>query len=282
MNILTFDIEEWFHILDHSSTKSEKNWLNREYRLERNTDRILTSLDKKSIKASFFCLGWVAKKYPNVIKKISDCGHSIGSHSDMHQLVYSQSKTKFELDLEMSIKYIEDIICKKIRMYRAPGFSITSDVSWAFDILRKNGIDIDCSIFVETRSHGGYSNFPNKIPSIIQTNYGEIKEFPVVPFSIFGKGIIYSGGGYFRLIPYPLIKYMANQNEYVMTYFHPRDFDFEQPIIEDLSYVRKFKSYYGLKGAFDKYNKFINDYDFIDILNAENRIDWSLAPRIQL
>ena len=141
MKILTFDIEEWFHILDHKSTSTEDKWSNYEYRLEKNLDRILNLLQNNNQNATFFCLGWIARKFPNLIKKIDEMNFEIGSHSDLHQLVYNQSREDFKEDLYRSINSIEDIIGKKVKIYRAPGFSFTKkDKSWFLDALISNGM----------------------------------------------------------------------------------------------------------------------------------------------
>ena len=282
MNILTFDIEEWFHILDNDSTKSEKEWSNFEYRLDSNMDRIFEMLDRKDQKATFFILGWVAREFPHIVKKIHELGFEIATHSDRHQLAYNQTKKEFSDDLEYSIKSIEDIAGIKVRTYRAPGFSIKEENKWAFEELIKQGIEIDCSVFPAKRSHGGFERYGHSEPSVININDASIKELPINLFSILGKKVIFSGGGYFRLLPYPLIKQMMSKSDYVMTYFHPRDFDKDQPVIRDLSLVRRFKSYYGLGSALSKLERLIDDFEFIDIDEADKRINWDLAKNVEL
>ena len=282
MNILTFDIEEWFHILDNDSTKTEKEWSNYEYRLDANMDRIFNLLIEKNQKATFFCLGWVAKEFPHILKKIDDLGFEIATHSNRHQLAYEQSKKEFINDLDSSIKRIEDVIGKKVISYRAPGFSIKSDNKWVFEELVKHGIEVDCSIFPAKRAHGGFEEYGYANPSIIDINGYQLKEFPINLYNILSKDIIFSGGGYFRLLPYWLIKTMMKNSDYVMTYFHPRDFDKEQPIIKELSLVRKFKSYYGLGSAFKKLERLITDFEFIDLNEAVENIDWKKIRHVKL
>ena len=275
MKILTFDIEEWFHILDNQSTKTENDWLKYESRIHANMDRIFELLTNKGQKATFFCLGWIAQKYPEVIKRIDDAGYEIGTHSDMHQLVYEQSRTAFENDLERSIKSIEDITGKKVTAYRAPGFSIREDNDWAFEILLKNGITTDSSVFPAARSHGGYRGFDISKPCLIDINGSRLMEFPInLRFIANRVPFIFSGGGYFRLLPDFLIRKYFNDTDYVMTYFHPRDFDAEQPVIKELSMVRKFKSYYGLSGCFGKLEALLKEHDFIDIRTAIEMTNW--------
>jgi len=122
MNILTFDIEEWFHILDNKSTKTEIEWSNYESRIHQNMDTIYEILDSTNKTASFFVVGWMAEKYPEVIRKISEKGFEIGSHTHLHQLAYEQDRSTFFKDVEKSIKTIEDCTGKKVNAFRAPGF----------------------------------------------------------------------------------------------------------------------------------------------------------------
>jgi peptidoglycan-N-acetylglucosamine deacetylase len=282
MNILTFDIEEWFHILDNDSTKTEKEWSNYEYRLESNMDRIFELLDRKNQKATFFVLGWVAREFPQVLKKIDSLGYEIATHSDKHQLAYEQSKEEFREDLNISIKSIENVIGKKVTTYRAPGFSIKEENKWVFEELISQGIEIDCSVFPSKRSHGGFESYGHAKPSLIEVNGVKLKEFPINLFEFAGKDLIFSGGGYFRLLPYWMIKYMMNRSDYVMTYFHPRDFDPNQPIIDELSKFRKFKSYYGLSSSFDKLEKLITDFEFVDLKEANEKISWDKIKCLKL
>jgi len=280
MKILTFDIEEWFHILDNDATKTEAEWEGFESRIHGNMDKIHEMLGDQ--KATFFCLGWVARKYPEVLKDIDRRGHEIATHSDLHQLAYEQNRQTFEQDLERSIKSIEDIIVKNVRAYRAPGFSFMEQNKWVFEVLMKNGIEIDASIFPAERSHGGFAQFGHAEPCWIDIDGMRMKEFPINLSSFAGKNLIFSGGGYFRLFPYPLLDFMTKNSDYVMTYFHPRDFDAEQPMVPGLNFVRKFKSYYGLKGCLPKLDKLIKKHEFVDIRTAEASIDWEKAKVVYL
>ena len=280
MKILTFDIEEWFHILDNDASKTEAEWEGFESRIHGNMDKIHGVLENQ--KATFFCLGWVARKYPEVLKEIDRRGHEIATHSDLHQLAYEQNRQTFEQDLERSIKSIEDTIGKKVRAYRAPGFSLMEENKWVFEVLLKNGIEIDASIFPAKRSHGGFEQFGHAEPCWIEIDGMKLKEFPINLSSFAGKNMIFSGGGYFRLLPFPVLDYLTKNSDYVMTYFHPRDFDAEQPMVPGLNFVRKFKSYYGLKGCLPKLDKLIKKHEFIDIRTAEASIDWEKAKVVHL
>ncbi|MEQ9423180.1 MAG: polysaccharide deacetylase family protein [Cyclobacteriaceae bacterium] len=282
MNILTFDIEEWFHILDNQSTRSEQQWSGYEVRINSNVDRILDMLDEFGIKSTFFCLGWVSKKHPNVLRNIYDRGHEIGCHSDDHQLVYEQGPKDFRNDLKNSLNRISDVIGSEVKFYRAPGFSITMESLWAYEIMAEHGIEVDCSIFPAKRGHGGISDFKHQEPHLIRVNGSIIKEFPINVRSILGKNIIFSGGGYFRLLPYWMIKKLMEKSSYVMTYFHPRDFDPGQPVISDLSTLRRFKSYYGLKSSYEKLKCLLSDFEFVDLSTAEKAIDWRTVRVYQI
>ena len=281
MNILTFDIEEWFHLLDCDSTKTAKEWDNYECRIHNNVDRILDILEKTDTKATFFVIGWIAQKYPEIVRKISQ-KYEIASHTMNHQLVYQQSPAVFREDVSSSIKLLEDISGKKVRIFRAPGFSIRETELWAFEILADCGIEIDCSVFPSSHAHGGMSSYRSSKPSIIEYNGVKLKEFPISPKSILGKNIIYSGGGYFRIFPYPLIKKITNNSDYVMSYIHPRDLDAGQPLINELSLARKFKSYVNISGAEKKLTKWLTDFEFHDIDYANKLINWDEQDVIKL
>jgi len=282
MHILTFDIEEWFHLLDTNSSRNEEGWNSMESRIHKNVDRILKALHNSKHKATFFCLGWVAKKYPEIINKIDAMGYEIASHSMLHQLVFEQGKKAFKEDLTKSICSLEDVLGKKITMFRAPGFSIGSANPWAFEELCECGIEIDCSVFPATHGHGGFKEFGQAKPALVSVNGKTIKEFPINLFSKYGKNFIFSGGGYFRLLPYPVLLALFKRSEYCMTYFHPRDFDAMQPMLPGLPLRRKFKSYYGLSSAFSKLEKLLKEFVFTDVRTAASKVDWDKAPVVKL
>jgi polysaccharide deacetylase family protein (PEP-CTERM system associated) len=282
MKILTFDIEEWFHLLDNDSTKSIKQWSNFDSRIRIGMNLIYDILEKTEKSATFFVVGWMAEKYPEIIREISDRGFEIASHTHLHQLAYEQDRKVFYNDVEKSIKTLEDCTGKKVSTFRAPGFSITKNNEWAFEVLHELGITKDSSVFPAGRAHGGLPGYGIAEPSILQYNGIEIKEFPINTHTILGRPFIFSGGGYFRLMPYKIIKNWTNQSNYVMTYFHPRDFDIHQPIVSGLSMPRRFKSYVGLKNCKPKLEKWLSDFDFIDMNAADKIINWKKVPIVKL
>ena len=209
-------------------------------------DRIFKVLDDNDLKATFFVVGYIARKHPEVVKRIHDLGYEVAAHSDMHKVAYKQSREEYRKDLSNCINSLQDITGTKIVSYRAPGFSITKQNVWAFDILNELGIKYDSSIFPAYREDGGFDNFRESRPLLIKYNGIKIKEFPMSINTFFGKRFTVTGGGYFRFFPYRLMKKMVRASDYTMTYFHPRDFDAKQPMLEGLSLKRKFKSYYNL------------------------------------
>lgn len=282
MNILTFDIEEWFHILDHSATKTETQWSSFETRIHQNMNTIYELMAPTNVKATFFVVGWMAERFPEVIREIADRGYEIGSHTHLHQLVYEQDSATFFKDVEKSIKTIEDCVGKKVTAFRAPGFSITEKNKWAFEVLYELGITTDSSVFPASRAHGGLPAYKVAKPSIVSYNGAELMEFPINAQSVFGTPVMFSGGGYFRLLPYEVIKKCTHNADYVMSYFHPRDFDPEQPVIDGLSSFRRFKSYVGLKTCKPKLQKWLSEFHFIDIQEAIHMVDWGATKRVEL
>lgn len=277
MRILTFDIEEWFHLLELESTSSPDQWVGFEPRLEANTERILMLLSESGIKATFFIMGWIARHSPSVIRRIAEAGHELGVHSWDHTLISKQSRMEFREDLKRSCGEVSGLSGTPVRMYRAPGFSIVPDTIWAMEELMRQGIVADASIFPASRAHGGYPSFPVDHPCIIEAGGMQLYEFPLNTAKFFNHRVVFSGGGYFRLLPYKMIRKLTNRSSYVMSYFHPRDFDPEQKMLPGLSPLRMFKSYYGLHGSLGKLNRLINEFNFSDIGMAIEHIDWSKA-----
>lgn len=282
MKILTFDIEEWFHILDHPDTRSSDQWDKFPSRIEGNVDRILDLLDQNQCLATFFCLGWVAEKYPRIIRRIVDRGHELATHSHVHQLAYEQSPMEFRADLKRSIQSIYDASGVKVTAYRAPGFSVTSDNLWIFQVLLEEGISVDCSVFPATRAHGGLPVFSIDQPCIINCPGGRLKELPINVQNIGQARVVFSGGGYFRVLPNAILRLLFEKHGYVMTYFHPRDFDPGQPVVPNLRPHRRFKSYVGLGGALKKLDALLKTFSFINVKSAIGLIDWDSCSEVTI
>lgn len=165
--------------------------------------------------------------------------------------------------------------------FRVPSFSITKDNLWAFDVLAELGFKYDSSVFPSTHEFGGIPSYPAE-PSILRTHNGDLKEFPICLGKLLGREFVYSGGGYFRVMPYPLLRKWTANDPYVLSYFHPSDFDPGQPQMPQLSRMRQFKNRVGLKGAYEKYKKYINEFSFIDLREADRQMDWTTCPVIEI
>ncbi|MEE9910691.1 MAG: polysaccharide deacetylase family protein [Deltaproteobacteria bacterium] len=280
MNILTFDIEDWYNC---DFITADFDWDKYEVRIYGGVERILQELAKRNLQATFFCLGWIAEKHPDVIRRIHAGGHHIGCHSYQHELSFRFDRNCFRQDTEKSKKLIEDLIGAPINAFRAPGFSITERNVWALEVLAELGFEYDCSIFPAPHDYGGFTSFGNAEPVVLNlANGSRLKEFPINIRRVLGRNVVFSGGGFFRLFPYGMIKYWALRSPYMMTYFHARDFDPEQPMIDTLPRMRKFKSYVGLKTSFAKFQKLLNDFEFVSVEAAGKLIDWNKTRVINL
>jgi polysaccharide deacetylase family protein (PEP-CTERM system associated) len=279
MNILTFDIEDWYNC---DFISEDYNWDKYEVRIYDGVDRILSELKSRDIKATFFCLGWIAEMHPDIIRRIHSQSHHIGCHSYQHQLSFRFTPEEFRLDTLRAKELIEGIIGSTIDAFRAPGFSISDKNKWAFEILIDLGFKYDCSIFPAAHDYGGFPEYGKSEPSILKLKNGLLKEFPINTKKVLGNDIVFTGGGFFRLFPYPLIKRWSKQSDYIMTYFHPRDFDSNQPVLNNLPLMRKFKSYYGIKGAFSKFQNYLDDFEFVSVIEADKQINWKDLAKMDL
>jgi polysaccharide deacetylase family protein (PEP-CTERM system associated) len=279
VRILTFDIEDWFHIEFKSNPDT---WIKHQPRIEKNLEMIFSLLKEREQPATFFCLGWIAEKYPGLIRKIDSLGYEIGSHSYDHKLVYQKTPEEFEEDLKKSIFSIEGAVGKKVTSFRAPAFSVNQKTLWFFELLHKYGIETDASVFPGKRDFGGFSEFSPARPVIIDYQGIKLKEFPVNIYNFMTKRFVFSGGGYFRLLPYYIIRKLAISSEYMMVYLHPRDIDPDQPVLDGLSSIRKFKSYVGLENCYTKIDKLLTEFKFNNLSGAVNIIDWQKTETVYL
>lgn len=280
MYILTFDIEDWYNCDFISGDFAWDKW---EYRVDKALIPLLDELDKRRLKGTFFCLGWLAEKHPDIICEIDRRGHQIGCHSYQHELSFRFTPEQFFEDTMKAKKLIENVIGKPVEAFRAPGFSITWQNTWAIEKLVEMGFKYDCSIFPANHDYGGMPHYGMAEPAILKTGSGStIKEFPINIHVVAGKHIVFSGGGFFRFFPYWLIRKWGRDSSYMMTYFHPRDFDSGQPKVHGLPLMRRFKSYVGIKGNFNKWQKLLDDFSFVNVAAADKATDWSKARIVEL
>ena len=277
MNILTFDIEDWYN---HDDYSRDFAWEKHEVRIYEGTEKILSALERRGLKGTFFCVGWIAEHHPKVIKWIADGGHHLGCHSYQHELATRFLREQFKEDTYKAKCLIEDVAGREVNAFRVPSFSITSENLWAFDVLAELGFKYDSSVFPSHHEFGGLPDFPS-VPHIIRTQHGDLKEFPISLGKVFGREIVYSGGGYFRVMPYWLLKRMTEKTDYVLSYFHPSDFDPDQPQMPQLPKMRQFKNRVALNGAYKKFERYISDFEFENILDADNIITWDNCQVIE-
>lgn len=292
MNILTFDIEEWFIEKQFDGARSEKY-----QEFDRYLNKILDLLDETKTRATFFCLGKIATDFPCVVKSISERGYELGCHSNTHLWLTQMTPEQLRADTHDAIAALQDVSGQKVVSYRAPAFSIGEQNKWALEILASEGIERDASIFPAKRDFGGFDSFPTASPTIISYNGGRLKEFPICLASLLGKQVAYSGGGYFRMFPYWLIRKLMKENEYVMTYFHIGDFlqnkgglmsksEYEEYFKEAGTLknrlTRYVKSNLGTSSAFEKLERMVNSFDFKSLADADEMHNWSDVQVINL
>jgi len=278
--ILSFDIEDWFHIFDPAYHNKPGLWENLPTSVESNTSWILDFLDENKLKATFFCLGWVAAKYPRLIREISERGHEIAAHSSLHIKVGELDKKSFGNDTEKVIKTLEDLSGQKIDTYRSPGFSLSKDTLWAFEILHQLGITIDSSL--KSSTFMGFSETIPEEPFLLQCDGYSIKEFPTRTFGVLGKRIIYSGSGYMRLFPFFFVRNKYRASNYEMAYFHPRDFDEKVHHFIRQHPLIRLKYRIGTQGLKSKLSRLTDEFNFLPIRQAAAQTDWSKAKTLSL
>lgn len=269
LNILSFDIEDWY-LSYESSQIPPATWSAMECRVESNTTIVLDFLERKKQKATFFILGWIAEKHPQLIKKIADQGHEIGYHSYYHELPVKQVAKAFEEDLVKGLGILEDITNKKICCYRAPMFSLCKKSLWTIPILLKHGINISSSykVYQSVNNH----TIP-KYPFLFENNGQYLYEFPLNRQKLSVVKLVYSGSGYFRILPLQIIKYLFAQSSYNLSYFHPRDFDLQVPYSPLLPLYRNLMSRYGNAGTIPKLESLLTEFQFLSIGDAKMLVD---------
>jgi polysaccharide deacetylase family protein (PEP-CTERM system associated) len=235
-NIVTVDVEDYFHVEAFARVVSRNDWDSYPCRVEGNTKRLLDLFDEFDVKGTFFVLGWVAERYPRLVREIVERGHETASHSYWHRLVYTLTFDEFREDTIRAKDCIEQASGTAIYGYRAPSFSITSKSAWALDILTELGFRYDSSVFPVKHDVYGVPAAPRS-PFQIVTNSGPIVEFPMTTFRIgLGPNLPVGGGGYLRILPswYTRIGLERAWKEglTVICYVHPWELDPEQPRIE--------------------------------------------------
>ena len=267
-NYLTIDVEDYFQVAAFEDIIQPENWNSMDFRAEKNTDRILSILEQRQIKATFFIVGWIAEKCPAIVKKIAAAGHEIGCHSYWHRKIYDLPPEEFRQDTRQAKDALENIIGKKIQGYRAPSYSITKKSLWALDILEELGFTYDSSIFPIYHDNYGIPDAPRfeyKLPD------HEMKEYPISTSLILGRKIPVAGGGYFRLFPYwftrmALRKINKRDKKPFIFYLHPWEVDPDQPRMQHARLLSRFRHYNNLHKTVPRYKILLADFNFGPIM----------------
>lgn len=262
---LSFDIEDWFHIIGIPELEDRSKWDTFPTIVEERTDFILALLEEYEVKATFFVVGWIAQQYPAIAKKIVNKGHELGTHSFWHRKVYELSRDEFYQDLKNSITILQDQTGVKIRGFRAPSFSITPGTEWTVEVMQELGLKYDASFFPAQRDNGGYEI--EQTPQLLeQKTFGyAFPELPMSMMNVMGKSLPFSGGGYLRLWPKWLIKkgfrQLEEKNMPGVVYLHPRDFAPDSPRVK-MPIHRHFKSYVGMRTTESKLRMLLEHFAF--------------------
>lgn len=264
-NIFSVDLEDWFCVQNLNGIIPGDLWEKCESRVERNTLVLLDLLTKHKVEATFFVLGWVADRYPDLIREVEARGHEIASHGYSHRLITSLTPDEFRADLEKSINVLARCSSQKVRGFRAPSFSVTRKTWWSLEIMRDAGITYDSSIFpVGFHPDYGIPDFPLSPQPLAE---GPL-ELPMSCAEILGRKVPCSGGGYFRLFPYPvtraLMRKCNEQGRPVNFYIHPWEVDPGQPRVE-MPASKKFRHYNNLDKTLSRLDRLLTDFPFTSI-----------------
>lgn len=272
-NAISVDLEDWFCANNFDDILGYKKWDRQKFRLVESTRRILEILKKHETKATFFVLGYIAERAPDLIKEIKIAGHEIASHGFAHHKITALTKDEFDADLKKSIKAIEGACGMRPIGYRAPSFSITDKTRWALKILVKNGFKYDSSMY-PTIYHPSYGA---KLDSLSISKINGIIEIPLSVVEFLGLKIPCSGGAYFRILPYWLTKFFVKKinksGRPFIFYIHPWEIDRGQPRLK-LSFFKKIRHYFNISKTEDRLERVLCDFKFTNIsevINIEQR-----------
>jgi polysaccharide deacetylase family protein (PEP-CTERM system associated) len=263
-NALTIDVEDYFQVSAFAPYIRRDEWDHRECRVERNVGRILEMLAERDTRATFFTLGWIAERYPALVRQIVDQGHELASHGYGHERASDLSEAAFRADVDRAKKLLEDIGGTAVHGYRAPSFSIGTRNLWAFDVLAGAGYRYSSSIYPIRHDHYGMPDSP-RFAYRVGTGGAGLLEVPVTTLRLRGRNLPSSGGGYFRLLPYALSRWMiqrVNQQdrESAIFYFHPWEIDAEQPRIAGIDAKTRFRHYVNIPRMENRLKSLLADF----------------------
>ena len=260
-NALTIDVEDYFQVSAFAPHIARTEWDQRECRVERNVQRILELLAGHDTKATFFTLGWIAQRYPHLVRSIVAQGHELASHGYGHQRASDLTPEAFSTDIRLAKNILEDICGIEVLGYRAPSFSIGAGNLWAFDSLAAAGYRYSSSVYPIHHDHYGMPDAPRFAHRV----GGGLLEIPVTTMRILRRNLPSSGGGYFRLYPYALSRWMLRQvneteRESAIFYFHPWEIDADQPRIAGISAKTRFRHYVNIGRMESRLEQLLTDF----------------------
>lgn len=264
-NALTVDVEDYFQVEAFAGLIDREQWTSYECRVERNVDRILAMFERAGVTATFFTLGWIAKRHPVVIRKIVDAGHELASHGTMHYRAAAQSPEDFRQDVVSAKALLEDLSGVEVRGYRAPSFSITRDTLWILDELEQAGYRYSSSTYPIHHDLYGIPEAPRFAFRPFEDR--DFLEIPVTSVRLFNTNLPCGGGGYFRLLPYWMSKFglgrvRRTEGQPCMFYFHPWEIDPGQPRIPGASLKTRLRHYTNLGRMEKRLVKLLNAFEW--------------------
>jgi polysaccharide deacetylase family protein (PEP-CTERM system associated) len=286
-NVMTVDVEDYFQVSAFEERIVKDQWSSYPPRVENNTLKLLEIFSRSNVKATFFVLGWVAARFPSLIRRIADEGHEVASHGPMHDRVSKQSPAEFRAGVHETKGRLEDITGAGVIGYRAPSFSLGPQQVWAWEILAETGHRYSSSVYPGQLDHYGFPGAPRNAFSV---NDDSLLEIPVSTLEIAGKRIPIGGGGYFRLLPYWAfsagIKYLnAKDRMPAMFYFHPWEIDPAQPRIPELTAKTRFRHYLNLHKTEGRLVRLLHDFEWgrvIDVFDIDRRLSQERPDAPQL
>jgi len=265
-NAFTVDVEDYFQVEGFANAIDRSSWDGFRTRVKGNTSLLLEMLDERKVRATFFVLGWVARKHPEIVRQIAAAGHEVASHGMSHRLIYTQAPDEFRRETRDAKALLEDLAQQPVKGYRAATYSITRRSLWALDILCEEGFRYDSSIFPMRHDRYGIPDAEQK-PHVLTTPGGaRLVEFPISVLRYGGAKIPVAGGGYFRLFPYRFTRWAlrrlnAQQQEFVF-YIHPWEVDPEQPRVDDVGALSRFRHYLNLDRCAERIGRLLGDFEF--------------------
>jgi polysaccharide deacetylase family protein (PEP-CTERM system associated) len=260
------DVEDYFQVEGFANAVDRDSWEGFRTRVGGSTSLLLEMLAQHKVRATFFVLGWVARKHPEIVKQIAASGHEVASHGMSHRLIYTQTPAEFRRETRDAKALLEDLAQTPVTGYRAATYSITRRSLWALDILCEEGFRYDSSIFPMRHDRYGIPDAEQRPHVLTTPSGGRLVEFPISVLRYGGAKIPVAGGGYFRLFPYrftrwALRKLNAQQQEFVF-YVHPWEVDPEQPRIEDAAALSRFRHYLNLDRCAARLGRLLRDFEF--------------------